>query len=376
MRPLTWDSGVRWDDPNLRWGDPSYILEPGDPGYTPPAVPPSDSQSKQKTKAMSTNATPRNLKVLRARCHDLADGLEEKQVIIGIKQNTAAAVRADLMKIEGDPAAPAGSDAQKGSFALYELCKQITAQKEQAMIQESDGPVLAFLTAAQGCLEQLYGKRFNPDWSAAGWPGGSTAIPRPHDQRLTLCSSLRAYLAANPAHEHPAVAPYIPFTAAEALARHTALSTARAQMNTAASDQEACQDVLEADEKALRRRFSGTVSECRQLLPADSALYEALGLNIPANPTPPEPVTATTATPAGPGRLLIEWLPARRAEAYRVMVKVVGTDPEPVQAERAEALEYTLKNLPAGATVEIRIIATNEGGDAAPGPLITATAPA
>ena len=35
MKPVTWDSGVRWDDPNLRWGTPSYLLEPGDPGYVP-----------------------------------------------------------------------------------------------------------------------------------------------------------------------------------------------------------------------------------------------------------------------------------------------------------------------------------------------------
>ena len=35
MKILTWDSGYCWDDPNLRWGNPSYILEPGDPGYVP-----------------------------------------------------------------------------------------------------------------------------------------------------------------------------------------------------------------------------------------------------------------------------------------------------------------------------------------------------
>jgi hypothetical protein len=33
MRIAHWDSGLRFDDPNLRWGDPSYLLEPGDPGY-------------------------------------------------------------------------------------------------------------------------------------------------------------------------------------------------------------------------------------------------------------------------------------------------------------------------------------------------------
>jgi hypothetical protein len=39
MRIATWDSGdpeMYFDNPNLRWGSPSYLLEPGDPGYVPP----------------------------------------------------------------------------------------------------------------------------------------------------------------------------------------------------------------------------------------------------------------------------------------------------------------------------------------------------
>jgi hypothetical protein len=36
MRTLRWDDGTKWDDPNAYWGDPSYVLQPGDPGYVPP----------------------------------------------------------------------------------------------------------------------------------------------------------------------------------------------------------------------------------------------------------------------------------------------------------------------------------------------------
>ena len=36
MKTAYWDSNLSFDDPNLRWGDPSYLLEPGDPGYVPP----------------------------------------------------------------------------------------------------------------------------------------------------------------------------------------------------------------------------------------------------------------------------------------------------------------------------------------------------
>ena len=376
MRPVFWNSGVRFGDKNLRWGSPfSYLLEPGDEGYSPPDVPDDAFPKPKHTKTMSTNATPKNPKVLRARCHDLADGLHEKQAEIGILQNTEAKVRADLEKIEGDPLAPAGSDARKGSFARYEACKQVAAAAEHTVMVVSDGAIVAFLTTAQGCLEIIYGKGFSPDWAAAGWPNGSTEIPRTHDQRLTLCASLRAYLAAHPTHERPAVAPYISFTEAEALARHALLSNARAAANTAAGNQEACRLVMVADEKALAKRFSGTVGECTQLLPPASPLWESVGLNTPANPTPPLAVTGCTATPAGIAKLLVQWPPARRAEAYRVMMKIIGTDTEPQQIERVEALEFTLKNLPAGATLEISIISTNEGGDAAASPVTTVVMP-
>lgn len=49
MKIATWDSGLCWDDPNLRWGSPSYILEPGDPGYVPPSPPTPTTNKKMKT---------------------------------------------------------------------------------------------------------------------------------------------------------------------------------------------------------------------------------------------------------------------------------------------------------------------------------------
>jgi len=50
MRILRFDSGEHFDDPNARWGDPSYVLEPGDPGYVPPV-----NQPPTKRKRMRRN---------------------------------------------------------------------------------------------------------------------------------------------------------------------------------------------------------------------------------------------------------------------------------------------------------------------------------
>jgi hypothetical protein len=33
VRPIYWNSGVKYGDVNARWGSPSYLLEAGDPGY-------------------------------------------------------------------------------------------------------------------------------------------------------------------------------------------------------------------------------------------------------------------------------------------------------------------------------------------------------
>lgn len=56
MRTAYWDSGdpeMHFDNPNLRWGSPSYLLEPGDPGYVPPL--PSVNQTNKKKKRMKHN---------------------------------------------------------------------------------------------------------------------------------------------------------------------------------------------------------------------------------------------------------------------------------------------------------------------------------
>ena len=55
MRTAYFDSGLNWDDPNLRWGEPAYLLEPGDPGYTPTLPPNTETKAKNKTKKMRRN---------------------------------------------------------------------------------------------------------------------------------------------------------------------------------------------------------------------------------------------------------------------------------------------------------------------------------
>ncbi len=103
----------------------------------------------------------------------------------------------------------------------------------------------------------------------------------------------------------------------------------------------------------------------------DDPRWEQMGLNIPANPNPPEAVASLTLTAAGAGRELAEWPHARRATYYRAFIQVQGVDAAFRFVERTEDLDYVFKGLTAGTTVAFQIVAANDGGEAAPSPTVT-----
>ena len=363
MRPLRWNDGTKWGDKNAYWGSPSYVLEPGDPGYVPvPPDPPQQTITHKHT--MSSNPTPRNEKILRALAQDMADGLHSIEDVIGMKQNKEADVRAALKKLEGDPAAPAGSAARKGSLLVYEQCKAASSAAQSALGALSDGAVNDFLQASSDVLSGILGSRWSNAWMPTGFPDHSTAVPRTQEKRFSLLMGLKNYFTANPTHElnQP---PHRIVTAAAADALHTQISDARSAVNTAAATQVIAKTSRDADVQALFDRISGTIAEAGQVLGADSPQWETLGLNIPANPTPPAAVTELTLTGAGPKRALAEWPHATRGTRYRVFIQVVGTDADFRLYDSTDGLEMLIKDLPAGATVRVKIKSANDGGDAA-----------
>lgn len=376
MRPIFWDDGTRMDDPNARWGNPSYVLEPGDEGYVNTGLPPGYGEPVSTHKRSKTmNETPDNPKVLRALAHDIADGLHNLQDVVGMKQNREADVRADLIKLEGDPAAPAGSNANKGSELVYSSCRALTAAAYEAAEALEDGAVKKFLAAYRKMLVDVLGAEWSAAWAPAGFPGPGNALPDSTSGRLALLSTARAFLAANTSYELDLPAPHTKVTAAEALARHTELSDARELINTRKGEQEVCKQVRDADVKALRKRVSGSIAELGQVLPATDGRWEDFGLNIPANPSVPLPVSSVSLSGAGTGRLLAEWPHARRAVFYRVLVKVTGVDTDFREVDTTRDLEFVLKDLPSGALAEVKVVAANAAGDAVASPVASLTVP-
>ena len=99
MKIATWDSGLKFDDPNLRWGSPSYLLEPGDPGYVPPVPPPIPAtETKKKTKRMKHNKYyPIRVANQIAWLLNFADKLPGHATVLGLTPAQVTALVADCL---------------------------------------------------------------------------------------------------------------------------------------------------------------------------------------------------------------------------------------------------------------------------------------
>ena len=380
MRPIRWDDGTRFDDVNARWGDPSYVLEAGDPGYViPPPVEGAFPKHKHKHKTMSSNATPKNQNVLTALARRILTGQIAHGASVGLTKHLPAAMEACIEKIDGDPGAAAGSAANKGSQLVYRECVGASQAAESAMVALSETTVKTWLEGYRKIIESVHGKSANAGWQAAGFEQGSTAVPRTHNARASLVTAARAYLAAHSTYE--TTLPHgpsdtLPITAARALQLQTDLTAAFALIDTRDAEQAACKATRDADQAALFDEVSMTIAELRDELEPDDVRWELFGLNIPANPNPPEAVASLELTAAGAGRVLFSWIYAVRAEYYRVFLKRVGVDAEFINVDDASDLEYIAKNLAPGSSIEGYVVPVNDGGEGPASPTVAFTLPA
>jgi hypothetical protein len=365
MKVMRFDSGFRYDDINSRWGDPSFVLEPGDPGYVDPN-PPSQPQHLKPHKNMSNNEIPKNTKVLLAQAEDAADGCAEHEVAIGLKSVKEADLRPAIVALKGilipPPPVP-------GLIAIYDKAKQDTADAK-AGLKAKDAEAATFLTDARDALKKVLGTKWSPEWVLAGYTvPGSTAVPRTQDARFASLSALALYLAAHATYEVPAGGVYPEVTSARATALHTQISECRSLVNDLEADQKGAAENRDAGVATLRALMIALVDDMTLRLGPADPLWEALGLNIPANPRAPEAATALTLTGAGTGRVLAEWTRGRRSNNNRVLVQIVGTDPEWREyGKSGNVTEFTIKDLPPGATLKVKIIALNGGLEALDGP--------
>ena len=332
-----WDSGT-WD--SGFWDEPSPPLFP--------TAPPKKRRTHPRT--MASNPTPDNTDILRALADRMADGCHTHEVSMGILQHKEAAIRAAISAL-------VAADLDLG-------IKKHAVSTAYDEVQVADDAGLVVLTNCKLRLGQKLGQRWSSAWEPTGFPSGSTAIPRTQDERFALLAALKAYFTAVPANESAEMGA----TAALCDAAQLTLSEKRQNVGDAEVSQTSAFTARTAAVDALRRRVRGLINELESLIADDDPRWEAFGLNIPAHPSAPEPVTSLTAAALGNGRIEISYPYATRATRYRIETWIIGVDTEWQNKASAKDLEVILKNFTAAQVVKVRVIASNDGGDAAPSP--------
>lgn len=322
---------------------------------------------------MASNEIPKPYDPLIELMEDAADGAAAHGVAIGLKQNSEADIRADLEALIGKPAGPGGvPPAVPGLKALLNAAKSNKTAKTAALrTVASNGRTLAMTCI--GTLKPALGTTWNSQWNAAGFTGGSLAVPA---NPMVQLQQLRAYYIANPAKEVPNVN-NIACTAVNCEALAQAISTAQSNSNQSNTDMGTAQDNLERGIATARRRMTGLREELTQLLSKDDERWYAFGFDRPSDPTTPEVPENLTVTPGAPGShsLYVNFDNARRATSYRIRVTNNAGGAQLANVITPDS-EQTLTGLPAGATVSITVTARNdEGGESQPTAPVTAVVP-
>ena len=305
---------------------------------------------------MAGNPTPDDPNDLLALAEDMADGLHTLGVSVGVKQNTEAVLR--------------------GVVAAYRTCLTQLGTAKSALgtaedaVDTADANAKAYLKKARKVLALVLGDSWNSSWEATGFPNQSTAVPGSPEERMNLCTSLKDYFAAHPAHESALHG----VTEAASQALFDALSDARAAFDTARSAVTTKDKALDAALKNVRKRVRGLITELETLLADDDPRWHDFGLSMPADPDTPEKVKDLVLTPGLAGQMMAKWKRAPRASRYRVFKQVLTVDADPVNVETVQKERFS-SILAGSMLMRVTIRAANDAGEAPTSDAVDAVIP-
>jgi hypothetical protein len=275
---------------------------------------------------------------------------------VGLKLNRAEAITADRDDLVGVP----GSDpSAAGKEGRLNLARVVVLEAEEARRKAVEAG-RRFNERAIDHLKSHLGRRWNVNWTAAGFTRGSLALPK---NPFSLLLKLRAYFVLNPQHEVASTK----VTAEEADALTKDISdTILAEGNAKATRKEA-RKARDAAFTKLRARLVALRAELAQLLARDDMRWRAFGFARPADRRSPKPVSEVKVRAGGePGEIIAEWPAAVGAENYRVLRQVETIDAEPIEIGIFTDRTAIIRDLPTDRKVTISVTARNPAGETAP----------
>ncbi len=310
---------------------------------------------------MADNSSPTSYDPLVQALEDSADGTHTHGAAIGLVHNDEAHIRADLIALVGQPAGPGGVPAAVPGFKALWNAAQTNKSAKTAAFRTVCSNARLFVRTCIRSLFPVLGESWNANWNAAGFTGGSLAVPT---NPLTLLQQMRAYYIANPTRESTVQG--VACTAAACEATAQAISDAESASNQSNTDSGVAYKNYQDGIAAGCARLSGLRNELSQLIADDDDRWYAFGFDKPSDPSTPEtPANLTAVAGAASSKTVIaDWDDARRADSYRCRA-VTKADGKEVANEIVSdsQISLALTGVAAGAIVVLTVTGRNTAGE-------------
>jgi len=232
---------------------------------------------------MSSYFIAKSLTDLSAQSTEFIEGMIAHEKTIGVTQNTAAAIAADLA------AAKAADDA-------FEALKEGRSSTLQPAFRKADAEGLQFIVRAKKVLTVHLGERWTEQWAEAGFADQSIRIPQSITGRENVLKLLASYFKARSSQESTD----LKVSAERAATLHAALVAARTAVENHPTRQKNARIARDEAKSALRKRLRAAIAELDMRLTGDSPVWAAFGLVPPTvkNRRRSKKEAATTSAPA------------------------------------------------------------------------------
>ncbi len=307
------------------------------------------------------NITPESYDPLVQLLEDAADGAHTYGAAIGLVHNDETHLRADLIALVGKPAGPGGVPPAVPGFKSLWNAAQTNKSAKTAALRTAQSNARLYVRTCIRSLFPVLGESWNADWNAAGFTGGSLAVPT---NPMTLLQQMRAYYIANPTRE--SVVQGINCNAVTCEATAQGLSTAESASNQSNTDSGIAKSNYENGIAAARARLTGLRNELTQLIADDDDRWYAFGFEKPSDPSTPETPAnlVATAGAAGSKTVIADWDDARRADSYRFRVVVKADNKEVANEIVSDSqLSLDLTSLAIGTVVVLTVRGRNAAGE-------------
>ena len=310
---------------------------------------------------MADNSTPSSYSPLIEHLENAAEGAKIHGQAIGLVHNTEAKIRADLEALIGKPAGSNGvPPAVPGLKALWNAA-QAEKINQAAKLRKTCTDARIYVRTCIRSLFPILGESWNPAWNAAGFIGGSLAVPT---NPRPLLLQLRAYYANNPGNESTVQLVKCDAATCEAVAQ--SITDAENACNQQESDYGEAYANYHNGINAGRTRLTGLRTELEQLITDEDERWYVFGFDKPSDPSTPETPAHVNvvAGVSGSKIVIVDWDESRRSQSYRIraVTKLNGYELANAIVQDNQTVLF-VDQAAAGTLIEVTVAGRNATGE-------------